>query len=440
MAGFGRATPDMQEDREVSVWPRTEQRRLRILWLSHFVPYPPTGGNLQRSYHLLRQAAQRHRVHLVCLNMRAVLPTRDLVDDAVRELSRLCARVDVFPNPWDRSSLHRLTIAGLSFFHPQPYDRNWLRSAKLRRYVESIAGTETFDLIHVDTVGLVPYVAPFDGVPVALNHHNVESQLAHRRAEREEHPLRRLYFRRDADKLQRLERQVCAGVAVNLTVSELDTVRLSEIAPAARTCVIENGVDVDYFRPGASGPSDTGGLVFAGTLSWYPNQEAVRYFLREIWPALLEDDPRRRVTFVGRDPPADLQAAARDARISVTGRVDDVRPYLDAAAIYVCPIRDGGGTRLKILDAFAMAKPLVATALAVEGLDVQDERHYLRAETPGEFVAQIRRLEGDAPLRKRLGQAARDLVVERYAWDVIGRKLDGAYRQAARIAPRGQAR
>jgi len=433
MSQLGSSVADVEGSRAADMTRLMEEPGLRILWLSHFVPYPPTGGNLQRSYHLLRQAAGHHRVHLVSLNMRAVLPTRDLVDDAVRELSRLCVRVDVFPNPWDRSSLHRLAIAGLSFFHPQPYDRNWLRSAALRAYLKSLAGTETFDLIHVDTVGLVPYATPFDGVPIVLNHHNVESQLAHRRAEREEHPFRRLYFRRDAGKLQRLERRVCAAVAVNLTVSELDAARLREIAPAARTCVIENGVDVDYFRPGVTGQSDTGGLVFAGTLNWYPNQEAVRYFLREVWPALLQDDPRRHVTFVGRDPPAELQEAARDRRVLVTGRVEDVRPYLDAAAIYVCPIRDGGGTRLKILDAFAMAKPLVATALAVEGLDVEDGRHYLRAETPGEFVAQIRRLEGDAPLRKRLGQAARDLVVGRYAWDAIGRKLDGAYRQVARL-------
>jgi glycosyltransferase involved in cell wall biosynthesis len=157
----------------------------------------------------------------------------------------------------------------------------------------------------------------------------------------------------------------------------------------------------------------------------------VRYFLSEIWPALTADDPSRHVTFVGRDPPPELQAAARDPRIAVTGRVDDVRPYLDAASIYVCPIRDGGGTRLKVLDALAMARPVVATALAMEGLDIVAERHYLRAETPVEFVAQVRRLERDAALRRRLGEAGRDLVVRRYAWGTVGRKLDAAYGLAA---------
>lgn len=406
-------------------------RRLRILWISHFVPYPPAGGNLQRSYHLLRQTTRRHTVHLVCLNMRSVLPRTDQTESAIRELSRLCRRVDVFANPWDRSRLHRLAVAGLSFLHPAPYDQNSLSSSRFRRHLASLGRSEPFDLIHVDTVGLAPYIGAFPGVPVVLNHHNVESQLVRRRAEREGLALRRLYLRREADKLRRLESRVCPAVAMNLTVSELDAVRLQEIAPSVQTCVIENGVDVDYFRPDAPGRPDEGGLVFAGTLSWYPNQEAVRYFLADIWPALLADDPGRRVTFVGRDPPLDLRAAASDPRITVTGRVDDVRPYLEAAAIYVCPIRDGGGTRLKILDALAMAKPLVATGLAVEGLDLIEDRHYLRAETPPEFVAQIRRLEADGALRRRIGQAGRELVVARYAWDSIGRRLAAAYGAAA---------
>ncbi len=405
---------------------------LKILWLSHFVPYPPAGGNLQRSYHLLRQAARRHSVHLVALNMRAVLPTSEAVDGATRHLAEFTAGIRVFPHLWDRSSVRRAAMAAASFFHPAPYDQNWLYSPAMHAYVRSLAADQSFDLIHLDTLGLLPYATAWHDVPIALNHHNVESQLAERRAGRERFP-RRLYFRREAAKLQRLERLRCPEMAVNFTVSDLDAARLREIAPAARTCVIDNGVDVEYFRPGSSGRPEVGGLVFAGTLNWYPNREAVRYFLSEIWPALLTEDPGRRMMFVGRDPPPELHAATRDPRISVTGRVEDVRPYFDAASIYVCPIRDGGGTRLKILDALAMAKPVVATGLAVEGLEVLEDDHYLRAETPAEFVAQVRRLERDASLRRRLGQAGRDLVVRRYAWDAVGRKLDEAYRLAAGV-------
>lgn len=407
------------------------RRSLRVLWLSHFVPYPPTGGNLQRSYHLVREAAQRHEVHVVALNQRAVLPSPERVHAAIEQLSRFCSGVDVFPNRWDRSSIHRFGLAAWSFVHPAPYDENSLRSRAMAAHLASIARTGRFDLVHVDTVGLAPYTALVPGVPVVLNHHNVESQLVRRRAEREPHLVRRLYFHREAGKLQRLERRACPRAAVNLTVSELDATRLVEVAPAARTSVIENGVDIEYFSPGRRTETDRGGLVFAGTLSWYPNHEAIRYFLSHIWPALSTDDPRRRVTFVGRDPPSDLLAAARDGRIRVTGRVDDVRPYFEEASIYICPIRDGGGTRLKILDALAMAKPLVATELAVEGLPLIDGEHYLRAETPEQFVAQIRRLETDASLRRTMGQRGRAFVAARYSWQVIGQKLDSVYQRAA---------
>jgi glycosyltransferase involved in cell wall biosynthesis len=265
--------------------------------------------------------------------------------------------------------------------------------------------------------------------------------MMRRRAEKEPSRWKRLYFRREGEKLERLEREACPEVAMNLVVSGLDQTRLSEVVGQARIRVVDNGVDVRYFEPGESGGARDGGLVFAGGMNWYPNREAIHFFLREIWPALVADRPDRRVTIVGQDPPAELVAATRDPRVTAPGYVPDVRPYLEAASIYICPIRDGGGTRLKILDALAMAKPLVATRLAVEGLDLEEEVHYLRAEAPADFVRQIRRLEGDGALRTRLARAGRELVERRYAWDVIGEKLDHAYQEAiASVRGSGRAR
>ena len=151
---------------------------------------------------------------------------------------------------------------------------------------------------------------------------------------------------------------------MNLVVSRLDGDRLAAIAPRAMIEVVEKGVDTRYWQP-AEDPGPGGGIAFAGTLGWYPNRDAIEFFLSEAWPTLIATRPERQLVLIGRDPPAVARsAAAADSRVRVTGFVPDVRPYLRAASICVCPIRVGGGTRLKVLDALAMGKPLVATSIA----------------------------------------------------------------------------
>jgi glycosyltransferase involved in cell wall biosynthesis len=300
-------------------------------------------------------------------------------------------------------------------------------------FLERLSKTETFDLVHVDTIGLYPYVAPFSGIPIVLNHHNIESQMMRRRYEKEKNGLYKIYFYRESSKIGRYERDVCGKCAVNLVVSDLDGSRLKENAGNIRFAVIPNGVDIEYFHPQKPIGECREGLIFAGAMDWYPNREAVRFFIKEIWPKLREDKPGRPITFIGRNPPWELLEAAKNSAIHVPGFVDDVRPYLDDAEIYICPIRDGGGTRLKILDALAMRKPLVATGMAVEGLDLHEEVHYLRAETPAEFLAQINRLENDSNLCQIVGSAGQGFVRKHYSWDVIGEKLANTYQELVRL-------
>jgi glycosyltransferase involved in cell wall biosynthesis len=407
---------------------------MKILWLSHLLPYPLTVGVSLRSYNLIREAARGHEVHLLALVQRATHATPQSVEEAAREMRRFCARVETFEIPADRSRARWAATAAGAFFRPLPYDVHWLRSAAFRRRVAELAARERFDLVHADTVGLVPYLDALPGVPFVLNHHNVESRMTLRRAGDEPSRWRRVYLRRDARKLAALERAACARAAANLVVSDLDGERLREVAGPVPVATVPNGVDVEYFRPGTP-PAAPRGLVFAGGMGWYPNRRAVQFFLREVWPRLLADDPSRTVTIVGRDAPPELVEAARDPRVRAPGLVPDVRPYLDAAAIYVCPIREGGGTRLKILDSLAMAKALVATEFAVEGLGMVPEEHYLRAESPDEFVAQIGRLEADAALRDRLGRAGRALAERHFAWGVVRQRLDAAYRAAGAPSP-----
>jgi glycosyltransferase involved in cell wall biosynthesis len=404
---------------------------MRILWLSHFVPYPPRGGALQRTHHLLRQTAGRHDIDLLTLNQQANLPTPAAVKEASHALGAFLRDIEIHNIPSDGTRWRRRLLAGLAYISGDPYDVCWLRSHRFAKAVNHRWETGSYDLIHVDTIGLMQYVGRAGRGRTVLNHHNVESQMMARRAERDPSPLIRHYCRRDAAKLRRLEQRDTPLVSMNLVVSELDGTRLREVAPEAKTAVVENGVDVEYFCPSGTLDSLPGSLVFAGTMGWYPNLEAAQFLVREIWRCLPRSEGPWKLSLVGGQPPETLRLEARRLGAEVTGFVDDIRPYLQQAEIYVCPIRIGGGTRLKVLDALAMGRPMVATALAVEGLGLTQGLHYLRAETAPEFVAQILRLRADGALRQRLGSAGRGFVSEHFSWDTIGERLEAAYQAAA---------
>jgi len=415
---------------------RNESGALRVLWISHLVPWPPQGGVLQRSFNLLRQAAKRHSIALAALNQRAILPTQEAVREAVLELERLCDDVRVCEIPSNRSRLVWAGVVAASAATREPYDAIWLRSAQLRSILAELRAAHRFDLVHLDTVGLYPYAAGFAATPLALTHHNVESDMMAVRAKRETQPPKRWYFGLQARKLAKLERVAAAASQVNLVVSDLDGERLRRIVPGCAVRTIANGVDIEYFQPDPGARPAPRSLVFVGGMSWYPNRDAMQFFAREIWPRLRAADPSWKAAIVGQSPPPEVLAAVRAGSVEAPGFVDDVRPWFDAAAIYICPIKTGGGTRLKILDALAMAKPLVATKFAVEGLGLAENEHYLSAETAGEFVAALERLAADPALRESLSRNARRIAAERFSWEIIGERLDQAYRDAVAGAGR----
>lgn len=412
---------------------------MRVLWLSHFVPWPPAGmGMLQRSHNLLREAAQRDEVHLVALNDRRLLSGESL-REAGRELRRICASAELVDRDGFGARRDRLLAYARTLVSGASYDVEWSRSRGLERRLSALAAGPAFDLVHLDTVGLAPHARYFPQTALVLTHHNVESTMMERRVSLEPVRWRRIVFERERRKLIRLERDACGRAHVNVVVSGGDAERLREAVGPVVTHVVPNGVDTGFFTPRRDFGHGGGGLVFAGPMDWYPNRDAMLFFVREIWPALLRDRSDRRAVILGRAAPAEVRGAA-DVRLQVPGFVDDVRPWIDDASIYVCPIRDGGGTRLKVLDALAMAKPVVATAVAVEGLELEPERHYLPAETVADWVRQIGRLERDGELRERLAREGRRLAEERYSWPAIGEALGAAYRAALSLAARDPAR
>lgn len=404
---------------------------MKVLWFSHLVPYPQAGlGVLQRSYHLVRELSRVHEVHLLAFVQRKVI--EDLLGDleeglqrAREHLSGYCARVEFLPIPSESAPSGRAWLAARSLLGSHPYTIRWLRSGAARRVAADWNAAIDFDLVHFDTLSLAPYRHVFTRGAKSLDHHNIESDMMLRRARIEKHPLKRLYFWQEGLRLRRYEQRVCPQFGLNITCSNLDSERLKAVAPGVAVTEVPNGVDTEYFQSGGE-PERPYSLVFAGNLSWYPNAAAMLFFAERVWPALKGRLPEVTMDVVGGNPPPGLLALAeQDRNFRVHGFVPDVRPYIGAASLYVCPIMDGGGTKLKILDALAMGKPIVAHPIACEGIGVRDGYDVIFAREPDEFVQSIVMLLGNPQRRKQMSANARSLAESAYSYAFIGRKLVG---------------
>jgi glycosyltransferase involved in cell wall biosynthesis len=399
---------------------------LRVLFLSQIVPYPPHGGVLQRGYYLLRELGSRASVHLLAFVHPDALPTASTLEESRRALGEFCERVEYFPL-WVKSSrAARAAALALSAGSPRPFSVIAHRSAAYRKSVSDALQGVPFDVVHVDTIALGQFVGDTGAVPTALTHHNIESTLMERRAQVEKGHVAGWYLRRESAKLREYERVTCPRFDVNIVVSPQDEAALLARIPGLRTAVVPNGVAVEYFTP--DGMQETPALIYTGGMNMFANRDAVMYFLEEIWPAIRREVPQVRFFAVGQDPPADLRTiAAEDPQVVVTGYVDDIRPLVRQAAVYVVPLRVGGGTRLKVLDAMAAGKAIVSTSIGCEGIDLRPGEHLEVADTPALFVTKTLSLLRDRSARAALGRAARQLVERRYAWRVIGDRLMEAY-------------
>jgi len=410
---------------------------MRVLWASQVIPYPPNSGVHQRTYHLLKAVAARHEVDLIAFIQEAWLRVfyhtpEQALEDCRWQLERLCRSVHFVPiESFTRpGGKWRTALEGLVL--PESYTIRWLQGRQSWQAFAEVARRETYSLATFDAVSVAPFRRLFPQVTATLGHHNIESHMMLRRAENESNPIKRLYWQQEGRRLQRYEARVAPSYAAHITCSDLDSARLLAIAPEVNVVTIPNGVDVEYFQP-ARVPHAGQSLIFVGSMNWYPNIAAVKFLLSRVWPSLKKVVPDLRLDIVGSAPPQsirNLAAAARD--VFVHGFVDDVRPLMSAASLYVCPISDGGGTKLKLLDAFAMQKCVVAHPIACEGIDVIPGRHVEFAESAESFVSSIRRLLQQPQAREEMGRAARQLVVERYSFAEIGRRLSDLFESLAR--------
>jgi glycosyltransferase involved in cell wall biosynthesis len=399
---------------------------MRILWASHIIPYPPKSGVHLRSYNLLRGVAARHDVDLIAFIQEPWLdvfyPSRqEGLEQCARELGKLCRSVRFLPIDSLKRPGGKLRTAIEGLVCPTTYTVRWLQSAEAHAAFADAAQRESYSLVHFDTIGLAPFRAHFPGTPASLGHHNIESHMLSRRGQNEHNFVKRMYYQLEGARVRRYESRVASDFDLHITCSELDCARLRAVAPFVHAVAVPNGVDTDYFQPIHS-HSTVPSLIFVGSLNWYPNVDAVLFLLREVWPMAKMRQPDLQLDIVGSAPPQSiLSLVTEDVRVH--GFVDDVRPLMDAATLYVCPIRDGGGTKLKLLDAFAMQKCVIAHPVTCEGIDVTPGVNVQLADSAEAVVEAIDRLLSDPAGRLSMGRAARSLVVEQYAFSQIGHQL-----------------
>jgi len=260
--------------------------------------------------------------------------------------------------------------------------------------------------------------------------HNVEAEIFERHAARSS-GLWRLIWANQSRKMTRFEGDTLGRFDTVIAVSQRDADALSKRYGLARVAAVDTGVDLEFFAAAAPGDAadpglDGGTLVFTATMSWAANVEGIHFLLDEVWPTLVAARPRIRAVIIGRNPPASLaeKIRQRGLNVTLTGFVDDIRPYVAQSHVYVIPLFVGSGTRIKAFEAMAMGRPVISTSLGIEGLDVTDGEHFLRADSAEAFSRGILALLDDGGLRTRLADAARDLMEQRFSWKNVAAQFE----------------
>ena len=398
--------------------------RPRLLFLCQTLPFPPDGGVNIRTFNILRELAREYDIDALCFYRRSDRRSADAVAAGVAGLAPY-ARVEAFAIPQEYSRPRYVWDHLRSVTRARPYTAYAMDAADFHAALRRRLAAGSYALAHVDSLDLVAYLPELQSLPVACTHHNIESQLLRRRAAIAGVTPVGAYLWLQARLTAAAERRWAPAVALNVVVSPADEIELRRLAPNARTLVIPNGVDLDYFTPG-SGPQH--GLVFVGGSNWFPNKDALGYFAREVLPLVRARHADLPVTWVGHASPEDQAEFGSRYGITMTGYVDDVRPYVRGAACYVVPLRVGGGTRLKVVDAWAMGEAMVTTPQGCEGLAAEHGVNAMIADTPQAFADAITAVLSDPEFAGSLGRRGRELVKAQYGWESLGTRLLASYR------------
>ncbi|HEX8179974.1 MAG TPA: glycosyltransferase [Pyrinomonadaceae bacterium] len=388
---------------------------MRILWLKTELLHPVDKGGKIRTYHMLKELKREHHVTYLTLDDGTAAP------DARARATEYCHELVALPHRQRaKFSAGFYGELALNLVSGLPYALQKYVSAPMRQQIAARAGRDDFDVLVCDF--LTPSVNVPLHIPCAtvLFQHNVEAMIWRRHYEVQTNPLKRAYLYDQWRKTRKFERAACRRFDYVVAVSREDRELMAREYGVTAIADVPTGVDTDFFRPRGGAARQPHNLVFTGSMDWLPNEDAIRYFTEQIMPRIRAAVPDVTLTVVGRNPsPSLLELSRRDPAIITTGRVEDVRPFMEQAAVYVVPLRIGGGTRLKIYEAMAMEQAIVSTSIGAEGLPVRDGAELLLADTPEAFATAVARLLTDQELAGALGARAAATVRARFGWDKV---------------------
>jgi sugar transferase (PEP-CTERM/EpsH1 system associated) len=394
---------------------------MKILWIkSDFLVPADTGGKI-RSYNILKKLAGMHEVSYLCLAEEE--PSQDGLD----HLKSFCKDVEYIRFSPDKKFSLKFYLSLLrNLFSKHPYVINKYKDARVEDKISEYIRQKKTDIILCDFLEMTPNCINIENFPKVLFQHNVETEIWRRHFEVNENPLKKGYLYLEYQKFFKYEKNACSKFDDVLVVSESDGRILENQYKVSHTTLIPTGVDIEFFKPNPE-KIEPENIVFVGSMDWLPNQDAVDYFVKSIYPKIKANRPDVRFYIVGRRPPEHIRMLSeRDNSITVTGTVDDIRPFVDEASVYVVPIRIGGGTRIKIFEAMAQKKTIVSTTVGAEGLPLTDGKHIVIKDQPDDFAQAVLELMENRDEALRLGENGYKLVTEKYNWEKVAQRFSDA--------------
>lgn len=387
---------------------------MRVLFTSLDVPFPVTSGRRLRNWALLQVLAEDgHEVTMVCFDQPLAL------QGLPGELRRVCRNIDVIAHPTAASGSRIRNPSRIrALLSPLPYGAWRLRSAEFAKKVQHWLSTERFDAFICDDIYVAANIPLESQVPMILNKHGIGSILLERYLCNERNPLDKTYGRIELQKTRRWEALICRKSELIMACSEQDRSEIDLLCPGARVAVVPNVINVEQYKPAPQTDNHT--AVFAAYMGWYPNQDAARFFVTSVLPKLRELVPDVRFLVAGKDAPDNLRRQLSKFKgVEFTGSVPDMRPIIANAAVAVVPLRIATGTRLKILEAAALEKPVVSTRIGAEGLGFTEGTEIVIADDPDAMAQEIAALLTCPDRARYIGLAARQRVQQHYSMPAL---------------------